>query len=49
VQIGRTRGAAHSTAKSFDAREIHIWRFGDGLVVSFEVLVDTPEMVAALS
>ena len=49
VQIGRTRGTVRETGKKFDAREIHIFRFRDGLVFRFEVLLDTPQMQAALA
>jgi uncharacterized protein len=49
VQIGRTRGKALSTGKKFDAREIHLWRFNDGLVSGYTVYVDVPEMLGALS
>jgi uncharacterized protein len=49
VQIGRTRGTVRSTGKPFDAREIHIWRFRDGLVSTFQVLLDSPQMQQALS
>jgi hypothetical protein len=49
VQVGRTRGLAHGNGKKFDATEIHVWRFSDGLVSSYQVYIDVPQMVAALS
>lgn len=49
VQIGRTRGKALGTDKNFDAREIHVWRFRDELVSGYQVYLDVPRMLAALS
>jgi len=49
VQIGRTRGRVLSTNREFDARELHVWRLRDGLVTSYEVFIDVPEMLAALA
>lgn len=49
LQIGRTRGTVRATGKPFDAREVHILRFRDGQVVSFEVLLDSRQMQAAIA
>jgi ketosteroid isomerase-like protein len=49
VQIGRTKGTVLATAIEFDTREIHVWGFKDGLVVSYQVYIDVPSMLAALT
>ena len=49
VQNGRTKGTVRATGTPFDVREIHILRFRDGLVSCFEVLLDTPQMQAAVA
>lgn len=48
VQIGRTRGQARATAKTFDVLEVHVWTLRHGKVVRFEAYVDQPAMLAAL-
>nr|WP_042187591.1 nuclear transport factor 2 family protein [Kibdelosporangium sp. MJ126-NF4]CEL18211.1 Ketosteroid isomerase-related protein [Kibdelosporangium sp. MJ126-NF4]CTQ90558.1 Ketosteroid isomerase-related protein [Kibdelosporangium sp. MJ126-NF4] len=49
VQIGHTNGRVLSNGKEFHAREVHVWRFRDGLVTSYEVHIDVPHMLHALS
>ena len=49
MQIGRSQGTVRANGAEFDAREVHIWSFEDGLVTRFEVLLDVPLMQAALS
>lgn len=48
VQIGRTRGQARATDKTFDVLEMHVWTVRHGRVVRFEAYVDNPAMLAAL-
>lgn len=49
VQVGRTKGTVRANGKPFDAREMHILRFRDGLVSGFEVLLDSPYMQAVIA
>lgn len=50
VQVGHTRGRGLAEGNEFKVREIHVWRFGeDGLVTSFQILIDAPAMRAALA
>jgi ketosteroid isomerase-like protein len=48
VQIGRTRGQARATGRTFDVPEVHIWTVRHGKVVRFEAYVDHPVMLAAI-
>lgn len=48
VAIGRTRGTANATGKSFDVPVAHVWTIRDGLVVRIEYHIDHPTMQAAL-
>ncbi|MFC5065577.1 nuclear transport factor 2 family protein [Actinomycetospora atypica] len=48
VQVGRSRGRAHATGRTFDASEVHVFRVRDGLVVRFEAFVDVAEFRRAL-
>jgi uncharacterized protein len=48
VQIGRTRGQARATGKTFDVPEVHVWTMRHGKVARFEAYVDHPAMLAAL-
>lgn len=48
VQLGRTRGTARATGKTFDAAETHIWQVRDGKIVAFEAYVDTDELCRAI-
>ena len=48
VQIGRTRGRARATGKTFDVLEVHVWTVRHGKVVRFEAYVDNPAMLTAL-
>jgi ketosteroid isomerase-like protein len=48
VQIGRTRGQARATGRTFDVPEVHVWTMRHGKVVRFEAYVDHPAMLAAL-
>ncbi|ONI87454.1 hypothetical protein ALI144C_08640 [Actinosynnema sp. ALI-1.44] len=49
VQIGHTNGRVLSNGKEFHVREVHVWRFRGGLVTSYEVHLDVPRMLKALS
>ena len=49
VAIGRTRGVARSTGRSFDAPVAHVWTIQDDLVVRAEFHVDAPSLLAALA
>jgi uncharacterized protein len=49
VQIGRTRGTVRRNGKPFRVRELHIWRFEDGMVASYQVHIDLPHMLNALA
>jgi uncharacterized protein len=49
VQIGRTRGTVVANGASFDISEVHLWELRDEKVVRFEVYIDTPAMLEALS
>ncbi len=48
VAIGRTRGTARATGRSFDAPVVHVWNVRDGAVTLFHALVDEPPIRAAL-
>jgi hypothetical protein len=48
VGIGTYTGTHRGTGKSFTARVAHVWRFAGGAVVSFEQIVDSAPVVAAL-
>ncbi|MDL5157509.1 nuclear transport factor 2 family protein [Actinomycetospora termitidis] len=49
VQVGRTRGTARATGRSFDAAEVHVLRVRGGSIASFEAFVDEAEFARALS
>jgi ketosteroid isomerase-like protein len=48
VALGRTRGTANATGKSFDVPVAHVWTIRDGLVTRIEYHIDHPTMLAAL-
>jgi uncharacterized protein len=48
VEIGRTRGTAGATGKSFDVPEVHVWTFEDDKIVRFEAYIANPDMLMAL-
>jgi ketosteroid isomerase-like protein len=48
VGLGTYTGTHRGTGKSFTARVAHVWRFAAGVVVSFEQIVDSAPVVAAL-
>ena len=49
VIIARLHGIALATARPFDLTAVHVWTFRDGKAVRFEVYIDTPGMLRALS
>jgi ketosteroid isomerase-like protein len=48
VQVGRTRGRVHATAKTFDVAGVHAWTLRDGMVVRYGASIDHPAMLPAL-
>jgi ketosteroid isomerase-like protein len=48
VVLGRLRGRARATGVEFEARFAHVWVFGDGVVVTFDSIVDSATVLAAL-
>jgi uncharacterized protein len=49
VQTGRTRGTVKANGANFDIPEAHVWELRDGKVVRYQVHIDTPAMLEALS
>lgn len=49
VEVGRTSGRTVAAGTPFDVAEIHVWRLHEGKVVSMQVYLDVPAMLAALS
>jgi ketosteroid isomerase-like protein len=49
IQVGRTRGTARSSGKSFDVPEVHRWKVRNGKVVEAHFAIDTAAMLDALS
>ena len=49
VQTGRTRGTVRANGAPFDIPEVHVWELRDGRIVRFQLYIDTPAMLAALS
>ncbi|MEV7326330.1 nuclear transport factor 2 family protein [Streptomyces sp. NPDC093970] len=47
VQVGRTRGTVRGNGRSFDSREVHVWRITDGLVAALEIYVEDEKFLAA--
>jgi ketosteroid isomerase-like protein len=48
IGVGTYTGTHRRTGRSFTARVAHLWRFDGGEVVSFEQIVDSAPVVAAL-
>jgi ketosteroid isomerase-like protein len=48
VVLGRLRGRARQTGREFEARFAHVWDFEDGVAVTFESIVDSAPVLAAL-
>ncbi len=48
VQSGLARGVVRATGKPFEAREVHVWRIRDGLVISLDMYVETEPILEAL-
>jgi uncharacterized protein len=48
VVLGRLRGRARATGDEFEARFVHVWDIQDGVAVTFDSLVDSAPVVAAL-
>ncbi len=48
IGVGTYTGTHRRTGRSFTARVAHLWRFASGEVVSFEQIVDSAPVVAAL-
>jgi ketosteroid isomerase-like protein len=49
VVVGRTRGQARASGKSFDLPAVVIWKIRNGKIISFEPFIDTPAMLEALA
>jgi uncharacterized protein len=49
VQTGRTRGTVKANGANFDIPEGHVWELRDGKVVRYQVYIDAPAMLEALS
>jgi ketosteroid isomerase-like protein len=48
VVLGRLRGRARVTGAEFEARFVQVWDFQDGVAVTFETVVDSALILAAL-
>jgi ketosteroid isomerase-like protein len=48
VVLGRMLGRARATGTEFEARFAHVWDFQDGVVATFDSIVDSATVVAAL-
>lgn len=49
VVIGRLRGRARASGRSYDLRIAHLWSIKGQQVVRFAAYIDTPGMLAALA
>jgi uncharacterized protein len=49
VVLGRMRGRARASGAEFEARFVHVWDFQDGVAVTFDSLVDSAVVLAALA
>ncbi|HEV7461501.1 MAG TPA: nuclear transport factor 2 family protein [Solirubrobacteraceae bacterium] len=48
VVLGRLRGRARATGDEFEARFAHVWDFQDGVAITFDSIVDSAVVLAAL-
>jgi ketosteroid isomerase-like protein len=48
IVLGRLRGRARATGAEFEARFVHVWDFQDGMAVTFDSIVDSAAVLAAL-
>ena len=48
VVLGRLRGRARATGGEFEARFVHVWDFHHGVAVTFDSIVDSAAILAAL-
>jgi ketosteroid isomerase-like protein len=48
IVLGRLRGRARVSGTEFEARFAHVWDFQDGVAITFESIVDTAPVLAAL-
>ena len=48
VEVGRSRGRAVGSGRSFEVHEVHVWRVRDGRVVGMDAYVDNAAMLEAL-
>jgi len=48
VALGRLLGRARATGIDFEARFAHIWDFQDGVIVTFDSILDSATVLAAL-
>ncbi|AYY12535.1 nuclear transport factor 2 family protein [Actinobacteria bacterium YIM 96077] len=48
VALGRYSGTNRATGRTFTARVAHVWRLSDGRVTSFEQIVDSAMVDAAI-
>jgi ketosteroid isomerase-like protein len=49
IAYGTYKGIYKATGKPFQARVAHVWNLSDGLIVSFEQIVDTVPVKNALT
>ena len=48
ISLGHYQGRGRRTGKAMTARFAHVWRFEQGVPVTFETIADTRVMVAAM-
>lgn len=48
VSIGRTKGIARTTGRSFELPAVHVYTVRNGTISRFEAYVDTPGMLGAI-
>ena len=48
VVLGRLRGRSRATGADFEARFVHVWDFHEGVAVTFDSVVDSAVVLAAL-
>ena len=48
VVLGRLRGRARATGREFEASFVHVWDFQDGVAITFNSVLDSAVVLAAL-
>jgi ketosteroid isomerase-like protein len=48
IVLGRLRGRARATGREFEARFAHVWDLQDGVAITFDSIVDSGAVLAAL-